>query len=149
MRIEVAKGLATAVHAGQVDKAGNPYIGHPARVAGYVEQMGGAQHQIVAAWLHDVVEDSALTVEDLLEFGVSFHAIDMIDAISKRKGESRPDYYERVKQTPGALLVKHADLKDNTDPQRMALLDEETRARLTKKYDEAHQALGLPSPFAV
>ncbi len=67
--------------------------------------------------------------------------VDAVDALTKRPGETRQDYYARVRQNTRALQVKHADIDDNTDPARTALLDETTRARLAQKYAAAREAL--------
>ncbi|GAB6855988.1 HD domain-containing protein [Microbacterium xylanilyticum] len=132
-----AEAIARAAHAGQVDKTGHPYIDHPARVAARVQ--GNAQLEAIA-WLHDVVEDTTVTLDDLRrEFPDEI--VDAVDALTKRPGETRQDYYARVRQNTRALQVKHADIDDNTDPARTALLDETTRARLAQKYAAAREAL--------
>lgn len=134
-----AEEIARAAHAGQVDKGGHPYIEHPARVAARVR--GHAQLEAIA-WLHDVVEDTSVTLAELsAEF--SPEIVDAVDAMTKRPGESLAEYYRRVRANPLALQVKRADIDDNTDPQRAAQLDERTRARLAAKYAAAREALGV------
>lgn len=64
-------------------------------------------------------------------------------AVTKRKGEAPPAYAARILATPGALLVKEADLAHNADPARLAALDEPTRTRLTHKYATMRALLGL------
>ncbi|KXX58406.1 HD domain-containing protein [Rhodococcus sp. LB1] len=134
---QLAEQIASAAHDGQVDKAGQPYIAHPARVAARV---GGDERAVAAAWLHDVVEDSDVTLADLEEsFPVEVTAA--VDALTRRGGEDPADYYARVRQVPLALTVKLADLADNSDPQRLAQLDAATRDRLTAKYARARAEL--------
>lgn len=140
--VETAERLARAIHAGQTDKIGNPYIGHVERVARYTRVLGGNQDQRMAAWLHDAVEDSPLTLGDLV--AMDCPVVPLVDAMTFRKGkETRRDYYERILSVPGAKLVKHADLLDNTDPERIASLEEEDQIRLTAKYQVAWEVLGL------
>lgn len=132
-----ARALATAAHRGQVDKAGDDYITHPARVAAAVA--GDPDAQIVA-WLHDVVEDTAVTAEDLAaEFAP--HIVAAVLALTRRSGETADAYYARVRADRLALRVKLADIGDNADPSRLAALDRPTRARLTEKYAFARAAL--------
>ncbi|AKU18072.1 HD domain-containing protein [Luteipulveratus mongoliensis] len=142
--IDEAKDIARRAHAEQVDKAGHAYITHPARVA---QRVAGDERAEAVAWLHDVVEDTAVTLADLAE---TFPAevVAAVDAITRRKGEDGDDYYDRVARDPLALKVKLADLDDNSDPERLALLDEATRERLTRKYAHARQRLaqGAESP---
>ena len=68
----------------------------------------------------------------------------MVEAVTKRAGEPTEDYFARVLACPGAIDVKRADLADNTDPARLALLDEALRAKLEAKYERAFELLGIP-----
>lgn len=137
-----AEALAVAAHAGQTDKAGRPYIEHPARVAVRVAPCG--DEAVAVAWLHDVAEDTEVSLGDLREAGFPEHVVSAVDALTKRSGEPLADYCGRVAANRLALLVKTADLADNSDPQRLALLDPRTRARLEAKYARARRLLGLP-----
>lgn len=138
---DLALGVAVAAHAGQTDKAGEPYIGHPRRVARILERANGfSEDETVLAYLHDVVEDTAVELETLAPFFPPA-ILDALDAITHRIGESRADYYARVKANPLALSVKFADIADNTDPWRLGRLDAWTRKRLRLKYAKALEAL--------
>jgi (p)ppGpp synthase/HD superfamily hydrolase len=133
-RVARAAAFATQAHHGQVDKAGEPYIRHPERVAARVAAAGGSEQLVVAAWLHDVVEDTHFSKWDLYgQFGTE--VADVVDALTHRKGETRVDYLDRIRSTPGAALVKLADVDDNTDPARINRLDPPTQDRLRRKYD--------------
>lgn len=134
---QAAQRIATVAHTGQVDKAGRPYITHPARVAARV---AGDDHAVAVAWLHDVVEDTTVTLTDL---GEQFPAevVAAVDALTRRDGEEPAEYYARVRRIPLALTVKLADLADNSDPQRLARLDDATRERLVAKYARARAEL--------
>ncbi|MFH0518184.1 HD domain-containing protein [Streptomyces sp. M41] len=137
------EAVARAAHADQTDKAGRPYTEHLKAVADGVRARGGDDDQIAAAWLHDAVEDDALSDRWLEEAALSRRTKDVVRAVTKRAGESAEAYAGRILATPGALLVKEADLAHNADPVRLAVLDEETRKRLTEKYARMRALLGL------
>lgn len=146
----VARLIANVAHAGQVDKAGLPYITHPTRVAQLVREISPADTDAeTVAWLHDVVEDSAITLDDLRRWGLSVDVVAAVDAITRRSGEDPDVYYARVAASPRALQVKIADIADNCDPARLALLDPATRDRLTAKYDYALAVLARLAPTGV
>lgn len=128
--------LATDAHAGQIDKAGRPYSEHPRRVAALVAGMTDDPDAVAVAWLHDVVEDTAVTLDDLRAEGWSERVVAAVDALTRRPGEGDA-YYLRVAADPLAALVKRADIADNTDPQRVALLTPSDAARLRRKYEHA------------
>lgn len=132
--VETAARIAAAAHAGQVDKASKPYIGHPRRVAARLQNQGAPAEAIAAGWLHDVLEDTKVTAQKLLEEGVPADTVAAVDALTKRADETAEGYAGRIRSTPLAVEVKQADLADNTDPQRLGSLDAATRARLQKKY---------------
>ncbi|MFF5012150.1 HD domain-containing protein [Streptomyces sp. NPDC001165] len=137
------ESLARTAHAGQTDKAGRPYAEHLAAVADGVRARGGDAEQIAAAWLHDSVEDDALSEEWLTAAALTDRTKAIVRAVTKRAGEEPEEYARRILATPGALLVKQADLAHNADPQRLAVLAEPTRKRLTEKYARMHALLGL------
>ncbi|SMF03782.1 HD domain-containing protein [Streptomyces sp. Amel2xC10] len=137
------EALARAAHEGQTDKAGRPYAEHLRAVAEGVRSRGGDPDQIAAAWLHDAVEDDALSAARLRDAALSDRTKAIVLAVTKRAGESPEAYAARILATPGALLVKEADLAHNADPARLAVLDEPTRNRLTEKYAGMRALLGL------
>lgn len=138
--------LAVAAHAGQTDKAGRPYAEHLRAVAEGVRVRGGGEPQIAAAWLHDAVEDDALSAEWLAGAALPPEVKEMVLALTKRPGEELEGYTRRILATPGALLVKEADLAHNADPARLAVLDPATRDRLTAKYARVRALLGIVPP---
>lgn len=113
--VELAQSIAVTVHNGQVDKGGNPYIIHPATVASHVD----TEDEKIVAWLHDVVEDTPMTINDLRCL-FSDSIINAVDAITKRDGENRHDYMVRVRNNPIACRVKIADLIHNCDITRIS-----------------------------
>lgn len=137
----LAMDVASEAHAGQVDKVGAPYLDHPIRVAKRLARAGAPDNAVIAAVLHDVIEDSAISAADLLERGFPADVVDAVVAVSKVKGESNLDYYARVRRNPLALLVKRADVADNSDERRLAKLDPEVRERLEAKYAIARREL--------
>lgn len=139
------EALARAAHAGQTDKAGRPYAEHLAAVAEGVRARGGDPEQIAAAWLHDAVEDHALSAERLAATPLTARTRAIVLALTKHPAEPAEAYARRILDTPGALLVKEADLAHNADPGRLAVLDEETRKRLTEKYARMRALLGPPA----
>lgn len=112
--VKMARDLATSAHLGAVDKAGAPYILHPERVA---NRLNSPEEKVVA-WLHDVVEDTDVTIEKIAEmFG--YDTAKVVDAITHRKGESWTDYLCRVKGNKIATSVKISDLIDNSNLSRL------------------------------
>jgi len=144
--VKRAHDVAVRAHQDQTDKARRSYIGHPSRVAAYLATSHGPQpaaapEVIAAGWLHDVVEDTPTTLDDLARMGIPPSVLAIVDAVTKRADESPSEYAVRIAAHPGAVLVKRADLHDNTDGRRMALLDQTTRARLTFKYRQFSRLL--------
>jgi hypothetical protein len=143
-RIDIARAIATIAHRGQVDKGGNPYIGHPTRVAAAVQKRTTNEDAICAAWLHDVVEDTDISLIDLEEAGMSPTTTAYVGMLTRTQGQPPEDYYAEIKKSVGgALVVKEADIADNLSPERLALLDDATIVRLTRKSAKARLLLGL------
>lgn len=138
------EAIAREAHRAQRDKSGRPYTEHLAAVAEGVRARGGDEGQIAAAWLHDAVEDGVLTRRWLDEAPLPARVKEMVLAVTKRDGEDLGAYTGRILATPGALLIKEADLAHNTDPARLAVLDPAVRTRLTAKYAQVRGLLGLP-----
>ena len=132
--VEAAESVARDAHRDQVDKAGRAYVDHPARVAARV-----ADDPVAAAvaWLHDTVEDTGTTLEELRRRGFPAVVRDAVDAMTRRDDEDPDAYYERVAGDRTALRVKRADIADNSDPARLARLDAPVRERLEAKYAHA------------
>ena len=143
MNLEIKQGtleraieIAARTHAGQLDKGGAPYILHPLRVM--LRVAPGAQ-QIVAV-LHDVVEDSAVTFEDLEREGFSAEVISGLRAVTKIEGESYEDFVARAALDPVGKAVKLADLMENSDLSRIAEPSQKDLERVAK-YGRAIQYL--------
>lgn len=140
--VERAKALAHRAHAGQVDKAGRPYIEHVARVAAAVQDDPAAE---AVAWLHDVLEDAPQEMQNWIGHHLedNFYGVIVDAVIDLTRFPNYPidAYYADIRANPLALRVKLADIADNANEDRLALLDEKTAARLRRKYAKALEAL--------
>ncbi|QWC84579.1 HD domain-containing protein [Nocardioidaceae bacterium] len=144
----IARAFAIGAHAGQVDKAGNPYRGHVERVAGRVAAAGYGEEQQAAAWLHDTIEDCpGIDAALLAEVGFSPDVAAAVEALTKRPAtdeqpkEEHLDAVRRACADPIAKVVKAADVADNSDPARLSVLPDDLRERLTEKYTRARALL--------
>lgn len=126
--IEKAIALALDAHTGQTDKAGKPYILHPLRV---MQQLETETEQIVGV-LHDVVEDSEYTFEDLENCGFPNEAIAAIKLVTKQPGVDYQAYLANIKSNSIARNVKLADLQDNMNLQRLQTITEKDLQRQAK-----------------
>ncbi len=127
---ERAVKIATDAHRGQVDKGGNPYILHPIAVAEGVE---GTELKIVAM-LHDVLEDSSVTAEDLLKEGFAEDLVEAVRVLTHDKSYpiSYEEYICQVKKNPIARIVKISDIHHNLDLSRIPNPTEHDRQRCEK-----------------
>lgn len=111
--IEKAQDIATRAHDEQIRSDGEPYINHVARVAWVAREKFDLQKFEITAWLHDVIEDSPVTLDDLREEGFDDEVIAAVDAITKRENEPYEEYIERVNRVPLARAIKLLDMIDN------------------------------------
>ncbi|MCO7614122.1 GTP pyrophosphokinase [Pseudomonas chlororaphis] len=134
--LERAIAIAAQAHAGQVDKGGAPYILHPLRVMLRVSE---PRERLVAV-LHDVIEDSPVTLEQLRGEGFSEEVLQALAALTKVEGEDYSGFIRRAAQNPLARRVKRADLAENSDLSRIPEPSEDDRRRL-EKYRQAIEYL--------
>lgn len=106
--IERARQIATIAHEGQKRTNGSPYIEHPARIAAKVED-----RLKPIAWLHDVVEDTKVTLEDLKAEGFPTYILDAVDVLTHKNKEPNVTYWKRILTNPDAVIVKLRDIEDN------------------------------------
>lgn len=125
---ELAIKVATAAHAGQVDKGGNLYINHPKTVA---ESMTNTEYKIVT-YLHDVCEDTPTTFDDLLNMGFTFRIVNSIRLLTKPDELTYEEYLRRLHMDSCARAVKVADLKHNMDLSRIKNPTEKDYVRIEK-----------------
>jgi (p)ppGpp synthase/HD superfamily hydrolase len=134
--LEQAIGIAVEAHRGQRDRCGAPYILHPLRV---MFRVATTRERIVAI-LHDVVEDTAWTFQDLTARGFPAAIVEALDCVTKRDGEDYDHFVQRSGSNSLARQVKIADLEDNMDLRRAQELNDKERERL-QKYVRAWRAL--------
>lgn len=130
--------IAQKAHFGQVDKAGVDYIKHPETVASFVT----TDEEKAVAYLHDVIEDTAVTLDDLKDNGFSEKVITAIDILTKKRGQDYQTYLKAVRENELARVVKLADLRHNSDLTRLNQVTQKDLNRC-KKYQDAINYLSI------
>ena len=129
--------IALEAHKDATDKAGMPYAGHIMRVM----QAGRTNDEKIVGVLHDLVEDTDWTFDQLLEEGFPQHIVDALRCVTKiSDDEPYEEFIKRVKTNPLAVAVKINDLTDNMDIRRLSELTDKDVQRL-RKYLKAYQEL--------
>ena len=135
-----AIAIATEAHKGQKDKYGQEYLHHPIRVM----NMGRNQKERIVGILHDVVEDTEWTFEDLEKEGFSAEIIEAVRCVTKTSDEEDyEEYVERCASNPIAVAVKIHDLTDNMDVRRMPCIGEKEVTRLRTDLKAYHRLMPL------
>lgn len=165
---ERASAFAEMMHQGQEDKIGVPYIVHLRTVARYykerAEQQGYPLYDTaalteeqrealwryqcgaLAAWLHDIVEDTPVIIGDLVRFGFPAYTCSMVNALTRKRKIAPRLYYGAIARDPILTMIKSADMDHNTTPHRLERIrDDATRERLVAKYTEGYRLLGTTS----
>lgn len=132
----LAMRIAYEAHHGQLDRGAVPYVFHPYHLA---EQME-TEYEVVVALLHDVLEDSALTLADLRQAGFPEEALEAVRLLTHEKDVPYLDYVAALKDNPLARKVKIADLLHNSDVTRLEKIDQKAEKQL-KKYAAALRIL--------
>jgi (p)ppGpp synthase/HD superfamily hydrolase len=132
--IEKSLLIALRAYAGKTDKAGREYILHPLRVMAKME----TEMEMSAALLHDVIEDSEITAQDLLDEGIPAEVVEAVRCLTKNEGEEYMAFVARAKRNKLAAKVKKADIEDNIDVLRLASLNEYDLARIQKYHAAWH-----------
>jgi|JI9StandDraft_1071089.scaffolds.fasta_scaffold512268_1 (p)ppGpp synthase/HD superfamily hydrolase len=138
--LEKAISIALTAHSGKLDKGGSPYILHPLRV---MLAMETTEEKIVAL-LHDVVEDSTTTIQELREVKFSKRILSAVALLTKKENQPYQEYILAIKRNPLATKIKLADLKDNMNTNRLQKLTEADKERI-KKYKAAYKLLTAPN----
>lgn len=131
-----AMRLCFEAHKDQTDKGGMPYVFHPFHVA---EQMQ-TEETVIVALLHDVVEDTDYTIDDLRAMGFPEPVTDALTLLTHTKGIPYMEYVAAIKSNPIATAVKLADLRHNSDLSRLDSVDDKALRRV-KKYQESIEYL--------
>ena len=132
-KYELALKIATEAHKGQVDKAGIPYINHPLTVASFVD----TEEEKIVALLHDTIEDTNITEQDLLNYGFSNKIVEAVKLLTHNKGIPYMEYVAKIKNNELARKVKIADLTHNSDLSRL----KEVTEKGMKRYEKYKKAL--------
>ena len=135
-KVKLAYAIALVAHKGQVDKAGMDYILHPLTVSNNCS----SEEEKIVALLHDVLEDTSVTREDLLKF-FSSEIVEAVSLLTHKEEDSYMDYLAKIKANPLAKAVKLQDLKHNMDLSRLPNPSEKDLSRLENKYKPALEFL--------
>lgn len=127
-----AMRIAYEAHKEQYDKGGVPYIFHPYHLAEQLED----EYHICVALLHDVVEDTDVTLADLENVGFPEEIVEAVGVLTKPKGADYFEYVRKVKSNPIAKKIKLLDLAHNSDPSRLVNGREKSASQL-EKYAKA------------
>lgn len=132
----IAAALATEKHDKQLDKGGNPYILHPLRVANSLV----TENEKIVGVLHDIIEDTNCTYDELKELGFSQEIITALECLTKRPGETRKQAARRAGKNRLACAVKLADIRDNMDLSRIPNPTQHDHDRI-EQYKDAQAIL--------
>lgn len=136
---EQAFELVEELFSNKVDKGGHPYIQHLLRVSSNVK---GKTAKTVAL-LHDVIEDTNTTKEDLIKMGFLEEVVEAVDILSRKENETYNEFILRIisSNNPLAIRVKIADLEDNMDLSRISNATQKDIDRVNKRYKPAYESL--------
>ena len=132
----LALKVSFEAHKDQVDHSGTPYVYHPYHLA---EQMTDETTTCIAL-LHDVVEDTDITLAQLREMGFPDIVVEAVGVLTREHSVPYQEYIKRVKSNPLARIVKLADLEHNSDMSRLQEIDERSKS-LAKRYEKARACL--------
>ncbi|MDJ1473741.1 hypothetical protein [Xanthocytophaga flava] len=139
MNFERALQIATEVHKDQKDRYDAPYILHVMRVM----LRGKNEDEKIVGLLHDVVEDSPKTIEDLRKEGFSESILEAVNCLTRPESESYEDFIQRIKTSRLAINVKLNDLEDNLDMRRLPSVTEKDIPRINKYLKAYHELVAL------
>lgn len=134
--LEKAIEIAVEAHRGQIDKAGKEYILHPMRVM----LRGRNDTEMIVGILHDVVEDTPITIDMLRLEGFSEDILAALECVTKRRGESYGTFINRILTNPLATQVKLYDMEDNMNRDRIPYPTPKDEARF-RKYEKYHKVI--------
>ena len=140
--LEFTEKLVREKFAGQTDRSGVPMADHMMRVVGYLD--GEDELTLHTAWLHDIVEDTDVTVTELISLGYPTEVVDAVVLLTHdKKAMSYADYIDRLclSKNLRAIKVKLADQRDNLDPHRWLQLNKYVQNALRKRYAGVEQKL--------
>lgn len=136
---KTAQNLVQKEFANKKDKGGNPYLCH----LEYVASHGRNEEEKIIGLLHDLLEDTKVTIEELKEMGFSFFILETLKILTRNKTSSYDEYIDQIinSHNESALYIKKIDLEHNMDFTRCPNLDETTREKLQKKYTQNYSKI--------
>lgn len=140
-QIEAAYRLAEEKHREQKRSSGEPYIIHPLSVAAILVGLGMDSQSVMAGLLHDVVEDTDWTLEQLAAEGFPEEAMEVLALLTHPEGQPYMEYIAGLQHNPIAVKIKLADLRHNSDFTRLSAVTADQRERLERKYAPAFALL--------
>lgn len=126
--VDLAKQLCKVAHKGQIDKGGNDYYLHPYKVA----KMCESEKEKTVAYLHDVIEDTSITLDDLRTYGFDDEILNAVDCVTKKPNEGYEEYIQKIKENPLARTVKINDMKHNSQLDRLQVVTQKDIERVLK-----------------
>ena len=140
--LEKAILIATKAHCGQLDKGGQPYILHPLRIM----QSCNTDLEKICAVLHDIIEDTNISLNELREEGFSEEVLVILDLLTKKEQEEYSTFIDRISKNETACRVKIADLQDNMNLSRIKSPSIEDKKRVEKYMDALERLYGVIYP---
>ena len=139
MNLEKTKVFVAKYFKDKVDKGNNPYMEH----LEYVSSHGRNETEKIIGLLHDTLEDTKVTIEELKEMGYSSFILETLKLLTRNKAYSYDEYIDQIinSHNESALYIKKIDLEHNMDFTRCPNLDETTREKLQKKYTQNYSKI--------
>lgn len=139
MNLEKTKVFVAKYFKDKVDKGNNPYMEH----LEYVSSHGRNETEKIIGLLHDTLEDTKVTIEELKEMGFSSFVLETLKLLTRNKAYSYDEYIDQIinSHNESALYIKKIDLEHNMDFTRCPNLDEATREKLQKKYTQNYSKI--------
>jgi len=130
-KIESAIMIAIKAHENKSDKGGSPYILHPLRIMLEME----TEEEMIVALLHDVVEDSKISLKEIAKYNFDKKIISAIKVLTFSIDQNYEDYIKKISKNKLARKIKIADLIDNMNLKRLPNLDQQDFARINKYHN--------------
>lgn len=149
--VEDARAFAAFAYFGLEDKAGLDYLAHPVRVWETVKRRGGVPYIQVGALFHDILEDTVITPQHLLDLGFHQDAVEVTQLVTRGPHtgpcsvvdlcDGCTGYYLTIAGHPGALMIKDADIDDNSDETRLSYLPPRVQRKSRLKYAHGREIM--------
>lgn len=134
--------LAREIYEDRTDESGAPHVDHLTRVSGLLREQGAKTETVTVAWLHDLVEDTDLTLDELREMGFSSPVVDAVNLLTRREGQPADDHLTQLRDDEVARAVKHADLTDHLSDEWLSGFAASEREQVRERYRRELDLLG-------